>query len=79
MEYAKGNTLTVTRAMAHLSYDDTAGRTPAQNHRDKQKSRLHSQKKKGRKPNKPQAYQRLVCCLPGGSQQKVPRSCDATE
>ena len=37
MEYAKGNTLTVTRAMAHLSYDDTAGRTPAQNHRDKQK------------------------------------------
>ena len=33
-----GNTLTVTRAMDHLSHDDTAGCTPAQNHRDKQKS-----------------------------------------
>ena len=51
MEYAKGNTLTVTRAMAHLSYDDTAVRTPAQNHRDKQKSRLHSQDKAGNQRN----------------------------
>ena len=51
MEYAKGNTLTVTRAMAHLSYDDTAVRTPAQNHRDKQKSRLHSPDEAGNPRN----------------------------
>ena len=33
-----------TRAMAHLSYDDTAEQKLAQNRRDKQKTRLHSYK-----------------------------------
>ena len=31
------------RIQAHLSYDDTAGRTLAQNHRDKQKIRQGTQ------------------------------------
>ena len=37
-----------TRAMAHLSYDDTAEQKLAQNHLDKQKTRLHSKDKAGR-------------------------------
>ena len=50
------------------SYDDTAGRTLAQNHRDKQNSRLPQRKIRRRERKQPQAKQRLVCYSPGGSQ-----------
>ena len=49
-------------------YDDTAGRTLAQNHHDKQKLRLSTHMPRGRVPRKPQTTQRLVFYLPGGLQ-----------
>ena len=50
----------------HPSYDDTAGCSLAQNHRDKRKSRLSTRMPQGMVLRKPQRTQRLVCCSPGG-------------
>ena len=58
------------QTQTHLSYDDTAGRTLAQNHRDKQKSRL-PHNIKHRIPKQPQANQRLMCYSPGARSKKI--------